>query len=183
MDNDQEEVIVEDIVETKDESENDTTDWKALALKNQGIAKRLQTKIEKAKVEAKVEKKVEKVLTEKGLDRLDKAILRVEKITSPKEIELVEDWMKETGKDIETILESKRFQAELKEMREAQATKEATPEGTKRSGQSQRDEVDYWIAKGELPPADQVELRMKVVAKKREVATSKNQFSDEPVVS
>ena len=179
--NDQEE-IVDDIVETKDDEENDTTDWKSLALKNQGIAKRLHTKIEKAKVEAKVEKKVEKVLTEKGLDRLDKAILRVEKITKPEEIELVEAMMKESGKDIEGVLASKFFQSELTALREAQATKDATPSGTKRSGQSPRDEVDYWIAKGELPPQDQLELRMKVVAKKREVATSKNQFSDEPVV-
>lgn len=183
--NDQEE-IVDDIVETKDEDENDTTDWKALALKNQGIAKRLHTKIEKAKVEAKVEKKVEKerekVLTEKGLDRLDKAILRAMGITKPEEIELVEAMMKESGKDIEGVLASKFFQSELTALREAQATKDATPSGTKRSGQSPRDEVDYWIAKGEMPPQDQLELRMKVVAKKREVMQSKNQFSDEPVV-
>ena len=182
MDNDQDEVV-DDIVETKDEAENDTTDWKALALKNQGIAKRLQTKIEKAKVDSKVEKKVEKVLTEKGLDRLDKAILRVEKITTPAEIDLVEAMMKESGKDVEGVLASKFFQSELASLREAQATKDATPSGTKRSGESPRNEVDYWIAKGELPPADQPELRMKVVARKREVATSKNQFSDEPVVS
>ena len=179
--NDQEE-IVDDIVETKDEAENDTTDWKALALKNQGIAKRLQTKAEKAKLDAKVEKKVEKVLEGKELDRLDKAILRVEKITSPEEIALVEQWMKDTGKDVEGVLEKKSFQAELAEIRALQIAKESAPTGTKRSGQSPRDEVDYWIAKGELPPQDQSKLRMDVVARKREVAKSTKQFSDDPVV-
>ncbi len=101
MDNDQDEVVVDEIEEETDEEGNDKTDWKAIALKHQGIAKRLKTKIEKSKVDAKVEKKVEKVLEEKGLDRVDKAILRVEKITSSKEIELVEDWKKETGKDVD----------------------------------------------------------------------------------
>lgn len=181
--NDQEDVTVDEITEETDEAGNDTTDWKALALKNQGIAKRLKTKIEKAKVEAKVDKKVEAKLEEKGLDRLDKAILRVEKITAPEEIELVEAMMKESGKDVEGVLASKYFQSELAALREAKATKEATPTGTKRSGNSPRDEVDYWLAKGELPPADQPALRMKVVAKKREVATAKNQFSDTAVVS
>lgn len=180
--NDQEDVI-DEIVETKDDLDNDTTDWKAEALKQQGIAKRFKSKIEKAKVDAKVDKKVEAVLEEKGLDRLDKAILRVEKITNPKEVELVEDWMKESGKDVEAVLESKRFQAELAELREAAATKEATPSGTKRAGQAASTEVDYWIAKGELPPSDQPELRQKVVARKREVAANKSQFSDISVVS
>ena len=182
MDNDLEEVIVDDITEAQDDEGNDTTDWKALALKNQGIAKRLQTKAEKAKLDAKVEKKVEKVLEGKELDRLDKAILRVEKITSPEEIALVEAMMKESGKDVEGVLASKFFQSELASLREAQATKEATPTGSKRSGQSPRDEVDYWIAKGELPPQDQQKLRMDVVARKREVAKSTKQFSDDPVV-
>lgn len=165
-----------------EEGEEDSTDYKAKYLEAQGIAKRLKSKLDKQKLEDKVEKKVEKVLGEKGLDRLDKAILRVEKIIAPEEVELVEAMMKESGKDVEGVLASKYFQSELAALREAQATKEATPSGTKRSGQSPRDDVDYWIAKGELPPADQPDLRMKVVARKREVLKSKGQFSDNPVV-
>lgn len=164
-----------------EEGQEDTTDYKAKYFETQGIAKRLKSKLEKQKIEQKVEKKVEQKLEEKGLDRLDKAVLRVEKITSPAEIELVETIMKESGKDVEGVLASKYFQSELAALREAQATKEATPSGNKRSGQAPRDDVDYWIGKGELPPQDQPELRMKVVARKREVAKSKNQFTDEPV--
>lgn len=180
--NEQDEVIeVEDIVETKDDQDNDTTDWKAEALKAQGIAKRLKTKADKAKVESKVEAKVEKKLEERGLDRLDRAVLRVEKITAEDEVGLVQDIMKESGKTLEQVLESKYFQSELKEMRESKATKEATPDGTKRSGQSPRTEVDYWIAKGELPK-DNPELARKVVNAKMEKVKSGHQFSDTPVV-
>lgn len=173
---------IEDVPQVEDGAE-DSTDYKAKYLEAQGIAKRLKSKLEKQKLDSKVEKKVEQKLEEKGLDRLDKAILRVEKITAPAEVELVEAMMKESGKDVEGVLASKYFQSELAALREAQATKDATPEGTKRSGQSPRDDVDYWIAKGELPPADQPELRMKVVARKREVLASKSQFSENAVIS
>ena len=39
------EEVVDEIVETKDEEGNDLTDWKALALKNHGIAQPLKKKI------------------------------------------------------------------------------------------------------------------------------------------
>jgi hypothetical protein len=52
---------VEEIVEVKDDDGNDTTDWKALALKNHGIATRNKTKLLKVKekLEAKPEIKPE----------------------------------------------------------------------------------------------------------------------------
>jgi hypothetical protein len=179
--NDQEDVVDEDIVEEHDEEGNDKTDWKSIALRNQGIAKRLKSKIEKQK-EAKEEKPVEKALKETGLDRIDKAILRVEKITAPDEVSLVETFMKESGKDVEGVIGSKFFQAELAALRDAKVTKEATPAGSKRTGQTPKDDVEYWIAKGELPPSDQPDLRRRVVARKREVAADRNQFSDTPVI-
>ena len=180
MENEEDEVVeLEDIVEEVDEEGKDTTDWKALALKNQGIAKRLKTKIEKSK-EVTVEKKEAPAKGEIILDKLDRAILRVEKITAPEEIDLVQTIMKESGKDIEGVLASKFFQSELKEMRDTAATKEATPSGTKRSGQSPRDSVEYWIAKGELPK-DNPELATKVVNAKLQKEKNKNQFSDTPV--
>lgn len=180
--NDTEDVMFDDIQEESDDEGNDTTDWKAEAIKAQGIVKRLKTKIEKAKETPapKVEAPKE---AEKGLDRLDRAVLRVEKITDAEEIALVETIMKETGKDVEGVLASKYFQNELKEMRDARATKDATPSSSKRSNQSPRDEVDYWIAKGELPPADQVDLRRKVVNAKMKQAKQANQFSDNAVIS
>src|SRR3990172_2372750 len=109
------ELDLEETVESTDDEGKDTTDWKAEALKAQGIAKRLKTQAEKRKIDSKVEAKVEKKLEERGLDRLDRAVLRVEKITSEDEVGLVEDIMKETGKTLEQVLESKYFKTELQE--------------------------------------------------------------------
>lgn len=172
----EEDIVLEDIVEETNDNGEDTTDWKAIALKNEGIAKRLKTKLEKAK-EAPAQKGEEKKDT---LDRMDKAILRMEKITAPEEVDLIQSIMKETGKDLESVLASKFFQAELTEMRELAASKSATPEGTKRSGQAPRDSVEYWLAKGELPK-DNPELARKVVNAKLHKEATKNQFTDQAV--
>ncbi len=67
------------------------------------------------------------------------------------------------GKSIDDLVDNRHFNNDLKDLREAKASKDALPSGTKRSGQSARDEVSYWVAKGELPPHDQVELRRAVV--------------------
>ena len=170
------------------EGEEDFTDWKAIALKQQGMAKRFQTKIKKLvedankpKPEVKVE--VQPVIEKKeGLDRIDRAVLRTEKITSEDEVKLVEDIMKETGKTVEQVLESKYFQTELSLAREAKQTQDAVPKGTTRSAQSSRDSVEYWVSKGELPPRDQVELRRKVVNAKMQTEKDKSQFTDNPIV-
>lgn len=146
-----------------------------------GRLKRLETRLEKSKLE----EKVEKVIEEKGLDRIDKILLRQEGIKTEDEVKLVEAWKKETGRDIEKVLESKAFQAELKELRESVATKESTPPSGKRGAQSPRDDVDYWIAKGpegikELS-ANNREMLQKVIARKMQVAQNVNKFTDTPV--
>lgn len=177
---------VDEIVESKDDDGNDTTDWKAIALKNQGIAKRFKTKLDKSK-EVKppvppIEKKDTPPEKKEVLDKLDRAVLRLEKITDSDEVKLVEDIMKETGKDIEAVLASKYFKTELQELRDLKDSKNAVPPGSKRTAPGSRDTVEYWIAKGELPPADQVELRRKVVNARMATEKNKSQFTDRPVV-
>jgi hypothetical protein len=170
--------VIDDVVEVLDDEGKDTTDWKAEAEKYKGIAQRQKTKLEKAK-EAKPEHKEAKP-TNEGLDRVDKLFLRSEKITSKDEIELVETMMKETGKSVEEIFDTRYFQSELKALREDKATKEATPSGTKRSGGQSQSEVDYWVAKGELPK--DFELSQKVVeAKRNKFKSGQKMFSDDPI--
>jgi hypothetical protein len=182
----EEDIVLEDLPKIE-EGQEDKTDYKALAIKNHGIAQRYKTKLDKQK-ESKGSEGGEGEGGNKGgkggegtgvLDKLDRAVLRVEKITAPDEIKLVESYMKETGKDIEAVLASKYFQAELKEMRDLAATEDATPTGEKRSGVLTRDTVEYWIAAGKLPE-DPV-LRQKVVNAK--IAKEKNvsQFSSNPL--
>lgn len=167
--------------DTGNNDNNNDTDWKAKYDEVNGRFRRLEKKLEKLK-DSPITTQESKQQNQ-TLDKMDRAILRMEKISSPDEVKLVEDIIKDTGKSLEQVLESKFFQSELKELRENKATEEATPTGSKRSGQSARDTVDYWIAKGELPPWSERELRIKVVNAKIQKQQSKNMFSDNPVIS
>ncbi len=107
----------------------------------------------------------------------EKGFLVANGIKGSDEFQLVQDIMKESGKSLDDVLESKYFKAELKSMREEKATYEATPKsGSARGGQSARNSVEFWINKGELPPADQVELRRSVVREKTRLASTHNKF-------
>jgi hypothetical protein len=109
IDENNQEEVVDDLPEPK-EGEEDTTDYKAVALKMQGMAKRFQTKLKKlaetppAKPEAKVEPKEVEIL-----DRVDRAVLSVKGITEPEEIELVARRKKETGRGLEELLATTWF--------------------------------------------------------------------------
>lgn len=116
------------------------------------------------------------------LDYGQKAFLAANGVKGEKELNLVKEVIKNTGKSIEEVLESKYFQADLKEMRDAETTSNALIKGTKRSGQSARDSVEYWIAKGELPPPEMVDLRRQVVNAKMKAQSSGSPFSKNPIV-
>lgn len=168
-----EEVIVEDAeLETPDnggESESEpTVDWKAKAEELQGRLKRAETKLSKApKTEAKAPS------TSDGLDYGMKALLRAEGIKGEAETKLVQEYMRETGKDIESVLDSKHFKAELSDLRELANSENATIAG-KRSGSTTQDNVDYWIGK----PLEEVprEMRTKVVNAQLEREKNKGVF-------
>jgi hypothetical protein len=106
----------------------------------------------------------------------EKAFLFANGVKGADENSLVENFMRETGKSLEDVLESKYFQAELKELRETKASTNAMPTGKNRSSQSSRDSVQFWIDKGELPPTDQIDLRRKVVNEKIARERNKNVF-------
>jgi hypothetical protein len=181
------EETLEEPEEILDEGGTDTTDWKAETLKRHGIAKRYQTKNQKLKEEFEVYKtahpdeKVGQPQDKKEFDLAEKSYLLANGIKK-EEISFVFEEMKKTGKSMDEILDSKYFQQQLAEKRELAATEAAIPSGTNRGGNATRDKVDYWIAKDELPPADQVELRRKVVNAKIEREKSVSKFTDTPVV-
>jgi hypothetical protein len=98
------------------------------------------------------------------LDYGQKAFLAANGVKGSDEMKLFQEIMRNTGKrDLEAVLESKYWKSELEELRALRSTAEANPSGSKRSGQSSADSVDYWIAKGELPPVSNPELRRQVV--------------------
>jgi hypothetical protein len=163
-------------------------DWQAEARKREGIAKRYKTQASKFKADLEEERKKSSALAKndspskkEGFDYSEKAYLKASGIQAT-EFDLVKEVMDATGKSLDEVLDNKHFQAELKDRRDAQASKDAIPTSSKRSAASGRDSVEYWIAKGELPPADQRELRTKVVNAKMKASQEGNKFSSRPVV-
>lgn len=165
---------VAEITPTVDEDGNDTTDWKAvaemnrdLALKNRGIAQRFKTKFEKAKeTPAKPDEKdppKSDIGDSLGDSLGEKAFLAVNGIKGSDELDFVKKMKKETGRSTEDLLDSTYFQTELKDFREKKSTEKATPTGSKRSSNSSANTVEYWLAKDELPPVSETQLRRDVV--------------------
>lgn len=135
------------------------------------------------KPEAKVEKNVDETESNNkgGLDKVDRMILRSEGIKSADEIALVEEFMKVKGQDIDTILESRVFKAELKALRDEAKAEDAIPSNSKRSTNSNRNSVEYWLAKGEMPPANEPQLRRDYVNAKITKTKERTMFSDTPI--
>lgn len=104
------------------------------------------------------------------------------KIENDADIEHLQNIMNESGKSQNEILGSKWFQADVKERQEARSVKDAIPSNSKRSPSSgTKDNVDYWLAKGQLPP-DRA-LREKVVNAKIAKETSADNSSEGSVVT
>jgi len=181
--NQEENLEVEEIPEfvQVSEGEEDLTDWKSEALKYQGIAKRFKTKFEKTKTEIKPEIKPnpEKPVKE-GFDYAELAYLTAKGILDD-DISFVEDTVKDTGKSLKDLLGAKWFQEELKDKQQERASKEAIPTGSNRAGSSAKDEVDYWIAKGEMPK-NNPELARKVLRAMEKAEIDHSKFTDTPVI-
>jgi len=182
MENEEEITIdLDDNEETQDETpekKQETSEAKLARLERQTsqLRKKLGLKAEKT-----VDLNDKKEENKGGLDRIDRAILRTEKIFDVDEVDLVQSIMKETGKDVEDVLESRYFKAELKAMREDKTAEDAIPSSSKRSSNSNRNSVDYWLAKGEMPPAGESKLRQDYVNAKINKARTSSQFSDNPI--
>lgn len=175
MENENEQIQPDDeLIEPEEvaEGEEDTTDWKALALKNQGIAKRLKTKLEKEK-EAKIPASPE-AKKPSDFDYGQKAFLKTYGISGADELTLVKTFVDRTGDEIDSLVNDEIFNAKLKSLRDAKAVKEAIPESTKRSSSGTSNKIDYWLTKpfNEVPP----EFRREVLNAQLKNAEQKTKF-------
>lgn len=194
MDNDQKNEFVisdEDINHTRiDESKlDDNFDWKAEALRLDGLNARRATKLSKLK-EHGAKKPPENTpppqnnqppkddkfdygqlayLTAKGFDHAD-------------DQKYLKDLMKRTGSELNDLLSDEFVTGKLGEMKEKRTSQGAMPSGDDRNAPPAADQVEYWLNKGQLPPPDQVELRKKVVNAKIAREQGKSVFSSNPVV-
>jgi hypothetical protein len=114
----------------------------------------------------------------------EKAFLVANGIKGADEMALIQETMRETGRSLDSVIESRFIQGELKAMREARASDAAVPKGTKRSQNSNANDVDYWIARGELPEDNgtNTELRMKIVAEERRRASVSSPFTSSKLI-
>lgn len=173
---------------TAEEIAGGKVDWEKKYKETAGIAKRRTTALKKAKDALgkipKVEPKTPKNDQDKKLGELDygqKAFLNSLGYKDVEDQKYVQQAMKESGKGLEEILAIPFISGELKRLSEERATKAAIPPADNRNGSPARDTVEYWIAKGELPPKDQRELRGKVVKAKIAKLKNSNNFTSTPV--
>ena len=125
------------------------------------------------KPEPKTEPKEIKSKKSDDLDYGQKAFLVANGVKGEAETKLVREAMRESGKTLEQVLESKYFQSELENMRELAKTKDATPTG-RRTSNASVDSVEYWMSK---PIADvPKEMRIKVVNARLEKESGKGAF-------
>lgn len=172
--NEAEEVIENQDEGTQDENQEENNQGKPQETPEAKLARlKRQTQQLEKKLGLKDEPKSSK---SNELDYGQKAFLTANGVKGTDEFKLVQEVMANTGKSLEDVLESKYFLAELNEIRELKASQNATPQGSKRSAQSSRDTVDYWLAKGELPPANEQELRRKVVNARIDKESKKGVF-------
>jgi len=147
-------------------------DWQAKARELEGRLKRAETKLKKSSDSPASSKSS----TPGDFDYSQKAFLAVNDIRSAKELDLAKEYMANTGKSLDDVVTNKYFLQELKELKELEATAAATPSGSKRTGQSAQDSVEYWLAKGEMPPQGMTELRREYVNAKMKKEGSAKMF-------
>jgi len=152
--------------------------FRCRAKEAEGKAKRYKTKLEKQKEEPKPEKKENK---SSELDYGQKAFLTANGIKGKNEFEFTENLLKETGKDLEDLIEMKYYKTQLEDFRAEQKTKNATPSSSKRSSTSSRDNPEYWVNKpfNEVP----AELKRKVLKLKEKKIESIDKFTSNPTIS
>lgn len=169
--------------------EGETIDWQKEAEKYKGIADRRTTKLSKLKNAPKpVETpKPEDQAPKNGeLDYGQKAFLVANGFKDAEDHAFVQKTMKDSGQTLEQVLATPFAQAELKRLGEVRVTKAATPGPDDRNGAPARDKVEYWLAKGELPPNDGTpagkKLREDYVNAKAARQKSGSVFTSTPVV-
>lgn len=173
-------------VEQKNERPAETPEAKRARLQRELSQHNKKHGFEEGEGEGKKGKKGAKEDGPKEFDLGEEAYLLANGVKTPEEMDLVKDFMQDTGRTLKEVLGNTRFQAELKEHQEAVRTGQAIPQGSRRQAQNSPNSVEFWIAKGELPPDDGTEaarkLRTAVVNAKQKAATSGSQFTSHPVV-
>ena len=169
-----EETKIEAVDSVTTHEEETVTDAQATIaeLREQLKTKSIETRL------AKKEKKEPKV-DDSLLERVTRMELKENGLKDADEISLVTEKAKELGIDPLKLVKGGYADTILKEHRQSKADALANPSTQSRGGVNKTDSVAFWIAKGELPPTTEVELRRKVVKAKIAKQSQKNMFNYE----
>ncbi len=185
-----EEIVIEDqdFSDVGNLPDGDNVDWKAEAEKFRGMATRRGTKLAKLRTKTPptpaAPQQNSQAPKNGELGYGEKAFLNSEGYKHAEDHAYVQQTMKDTGRSLEQVLSTPYVKAELERMGEERKTKAAAPSADGgRQGAPARNSVEYWLAKGELPPASETQLRRDVVnAKMGKAKNSQDMFSKNPIV-
>lgn len=177
--------------ETTDIEEVDSNDATAVKEQNTRLVEQNRKLFARAKkaegfelkegkwVKPQSETKPEAIIEKKSgeLDYGQLAYLEVKGITSDEDLSLVQEIMEETGKGLKDVMNLKSFQRELQIRKEDREARKAMPTGTKRSATLTHDTVDYWLAKGEMPPKGETALRRAYIEAKYQKEKNFSKFN------
>lgn len=154
--------IEEETLEAEEEPEEDSTDWKAEALKYKAILERNKSK--------SADTTTNKPTKSNDFGYDVKAYLKASGIKAT-EFDFVKAELKRSGmKDVDALLENEYFNAALEKHRAVSKTSEAIPRGN-RSGGVATDSVEYWLSK----PFEEVPQDKRREVVNARIAKEKNQ--------
>lgn len=106
-----------------------------------------------------------------------KSFLKGEGVAHPDDQKIVRDEAKRLSLPIDEVIGMEHIKTKLEAAKEARTAQSGMVKGKGRGSGTTQNDVDYWVAKGELPP-DQ-ELAEKVVDAKIKKEQSGKMFSDD----
>lgn len=113
----------------------------------------------------------------------DIAFMEGRGVKTDDEMNFVKSMMDKTGENLKDTLSDDYVQSKLKTMKEVAAVKDATPSGSKRTPTSGKASVEYWLAKGGLPPESDIQLRRDVLNARIKGEERGNKFTPQSVIS
>lgn len=181
-----EEVVEDTATEAKETEQQEAPEAKRARM--EGSLKRMAKDLRESGVDVEAllgVKKLEKTSKKsKDFDYGEKAFLNSNGIKGVEEIGFVRDIMDKTGLSLDEIVTDEYAQSKLKSYREARATAQAIPSGTKRSSGAYKDSVEYHLEKYEAGSMNLMDMpfdmREKVFKAKMAKEKAKGMFSFKP---
>lgn len=176
--------------ETPEVTPEETPDvnWEAKFKEQQGINKRLKTKLAKKDETPPTEEKPPVKKADSKSDEEDYAQLSYMSqhgidTNSDDQIDFVKKTMKLSGLSLKDVLKEDFLKKGIKEIADNKTVEVATPSNSKR-GQSTsgKNSVEYWLKKGDRALPEDRDLRIKVVNARLDKMKNKDIFANQSVI-